>query len=95
MNRWNTLEDPISSRLRDNDELNVIQNNKTMIYHEPTGVTALVMDIWEVPPLRGQPDTIQEDRYVEYATEHAVKQDFSIDLDEEGWIWLDELQEIK
>jgi len=93
MNKWNLLEDPISTRLRDNNELNVIQNNKTMMYHEPTGITALVMEIWEVPPLRDQPDTIKEDRYVEYATEFEVKKEFSIDLDEDGWVWFDELSE--
>ena len=95
MNKWNVLEDPISSRLRNNDELNVINNNKTMIYHENTGTTGLILDIWKVPPLKGQPDTIREDRYVEYATESGVNQEFSIDLDEEGWLWLDELEEIK
>ena len=95
MNKWNALEDPISTRLRDNDELDVIQNNKTMLYHEPSGVTALVMEIWEVPPLKDQPDTIQEDRYIQYATEFEIKEDFSIDLDEDGWLWFDELQEIR
>ena len=89
------LEDPISMRLRDDDELSVVQNNKTMLYHEPTGTTALIMDVWLVPPESDDPDTIHEDRYIRYTTEAAVKENFSIDLDEEGWLWLDELQEIK
>ncbi|HIJ10619.1 TPA: hypothetical protein HA278_01050 [Candidatus Woesearchaeota archaeon] len=95
MNKWNALEEPISNRLRDGLELNIIQNTKTMMYHEPTGVTALVMDIWEVPPVKGQPETLQEDRYVRYTTVDTIKEDFSIDLDNEGWLWFDELQEIK
>jgi len=95
MNKWNALEEPISNRLRDGLELNIIQNTKTMMYHEPTGATALVMDIWEVPPVKGQPETLQEDRYVRYTTVDTIKEDFSIDLDNEGWLWFDELQEIK
>ena len=95
MNRWNALEEPISNRLRDGLELNIIQNTKTMIYHEPTGATALVMDIWKVPPIKGQPETLQEDRYVRYTTVDTIQEDFSIDLDNEGWLWFDELQEIK
>ena len=95
MNKWNALEEPISNRLRNSLELNIIQNTKTMMYHEPTGVTALVMDIWEVPPVKGQPETLQEDRYVRYTTVDTIKEDFSIDLDNEGWLWFDELKEIK
>ncbi len=92
MNKWNALQDPISLRLRDDDELDIIQKNKTMLYHEPTNTTALVMDVWIVPPVKDQPDTIKEDRYVRYTTETSVEEAFSIDLDEDGWLWFDEIE---
>ena len=95
MNRWNALEEPISSRLRNSDELDLIQNTKTMLYHEPTGKTALVMDIWKVLPVKDQPETIEEDRYVRYTTVDTIDEDFSIDLDNDGWLWFDELKEMK
>ena len=89
---WNVCSDPISTRLRDDDELRVIQNNKTMIYHEPTKTTALIMDIWIVEPLPEKPwETTGEDRYVRYTTENTIKEEFSIDLDDDGWLWFDEL----
>ena len=91
MHKWNMFEEPISTRLRDDDELSVIQNNKTMLYHEPSGITALIMDVWMVPPVTNEPDTIREDRYIRFTTEDTVHQEFSIDLDEDGWLWFDEL----
>ena len=92
MKNWNIDEDPISNRLRDDTELKLIQKNKTMIYHEGTEETALIMDVWIVDPLEGRDETIPEDRYVRYVTETTVQEDFAIDLDEEGWLWYDELK---
>ena len=88
---WNSFEDPIATRLRDNNELKIIQNNKTMLYHEPTKTTALVMDVWIVDPVPNCEETNLEDRYIRYTTEDHVKEDFAVDLDEEGWLWFDEL----
>ena len=89
---WNVCSDPISTRLRDDDELRIIQNNKTMMYHEPTKTTALIMDIWIVEPLPEKPwETAGEDRYVRYTTESTIKEEFSVDLDDDGWLWFDEL----
>ena len=34
----------------------------------------------------------EEDRWVEYITETGPQEDFSVDLDDEGWIWLDEIK---
>ena len=88
---WNICTDPISSRLRDRDELSIVQNTKSMIYHEPSKTTALIMDVWIVDPVPDNLETLEEDRYVRYTTETEVLQDFAIDLDEEGWLWYDEL----
>jgi len=90
-NVWNVIHDPIANRLRDDDQLKLIQNNKSMIYHEPTETTALIMDVWIVDPMPDHSETQEEDRYVRYTTEFAVKEDFAVDLDDEGWLWYDEI----
>ena len=93
--RWNTYSAAISERLRDQNELQVIQDTNAMIYHEPTNSTGLIMDVWCVAPVAGDPSTAEEDRYIRYTTNQEIKEDFSVDLDEEGWIWFDELEETK
>ncbi len=91
MGMWNLTGDPIASRLRNQEELQLVQDNHAMIYHEPTKMTALIMDVWVVDPVPGEDDTIEEDRYVRYTTENEVKSDYAVDLDDEGWLWYDEL----
>ena len=91
MGIWNLTGDPIASRLRNQEELQLVQDNHAMIYHEPTKMTALIMDVWVVDPVPGEDDTIEEDRYVRYTTENEVKSDYAVDLDDEGWLWYDEL----
>lgn len=88
---WNQEMEPIASRLRNDDQLHLIQENHAMIYHEPTKMTALIMDVWVVEPVPGEDDTIEEDRYVRYTTENEVKSDYAVDLDQEGWMWYDEI----
>ena len=95
-NQWNKRHEPISERLRDESELQLIIDNKSMMYHKPTQQTALIMDVWRVDPVKGDYSTIDEDRYVRYTTDSGPREDFSVDLDDEGWVWYDELtQEIK
>ena len=91
MGIWNLTGDPIASRLRNQKELQLVQDNHAMIYHEPTKMTALIMDVWVVDPVPGEDDTIEEDRYVRYTTENEVKSDYAVDQDDEGWLWYDEL----
>ena len=91
MGMWNLTGDPIASRLRNEEQLQLVQDNHAMIYHEPTKMTALIMDVWVVDPVPGEDDTIEEDRYVRYTTENEVKSDYAVDLDDEGWLWYDEL----
>ena len=91
MGMWNLTGDPIANRLRNQKELQLVQDNHSMIYHEPTKMTALIMDVWVVDPVPGEDDTIEEDRYVRYTTENEVKSDYAVDLDDEGWLWYDEL----
>ena len=88
---WNQEMEPIASRLRNDDQLHLIQENHAMMYHEPTKMTALIMDVWVVDPVPGEDDTIEEDRYVRYTTENEVKSDYAVDLDDEGWVWYDEI----
>ncbi len=89
MTTWNAALEPIANRLRDDNELRLVQDNKSLIYHQETKRTALIMDVWIVDPVEGEPDTNEEDRYVRYTTETEVKTDFAVDLDDEGWIWYD------
>ena len=90
MNRsWNVVLEPISERLRDDEELKIISETNAMIYHQETGTTALIMEVWKVDPIEGSPETKEEDRYVKYASDHFVREDYSVDLDDEGWIWYD------
>ena len=91
MGLWNLTGDPIANRLRNQKELQLVQDNHAMIYHEPTKMTALIMDVWVVEPIPGEDDTIEEDRYIRYTTENEVKSDYAVDLDDEGWLWYDEL----
>ena len=91
MGMWNLTGDPIASRLRNEEQLQLVQDNHSMIYHEPTKMTALIMDVWVVDPVPGEDDTIEEDRYVRYTTENEVKSDYAVDLDDEGWLLYDEL----
>ena len=91
MKNWNKNEEPISNRLRDDSELELIQNNKSMMYHIPTQQTALIMDVWIVDRVPDDESTWEEDRYVRYTTETSVKEDFAVDLDDEGWLWHDEI----
>ena len=91
MGMWNLTGDPIAGRLRNQNQLQLIQDNHSMIYHEPTKMTALIMDVWVVDPVPGEDDTIEEDRYVRYTTENEVKSDYAVDLDDEGWLWYDEI----
>ena len=93
MKNWNLDDEPISNRLRDDIELAKVQMNKTMMYHEPTEQTALIMDVWIVEPIKNIEETKEEDRYIRYVTEQSVMEDFSVDLDQEGWLWYDELEE--
>ena len=88
---WTLTQDPIANRLRNQEQLHLVQDNHAMIYHEPTKMTALIMDVWVVEPIPGEDDTIEEDRYIRYTTENEVKSDYAVDLDDEGWLWYDEL----
>lgn len=92
MNDWNKAQEPISERLRNEDQLNFVQEQKMMMYHQSTGRTALIMDVWCVEPMPGDDSSIEEDRYIRYTTDDSLKEDYSVDLDDEGWLWCDELE---
>ena len=93
--QWNKRHEPISERLRDPDEILNVTNKKTMIYNPNTKQTALVMEVFVVEHDEQtladgyNPD---EDRWVEYVTDEGPLEDFSVDLDDEGWLWHDELE---
>ena len=104
---WNSYINPISTRLRDEDALMEICENNNMIYHPPTGSTAVIIDVYIVDVeenIREAMDSCmnpfdvtneafvddQEDRYLHYLSDEQIYEDFSIALDEEGWVWADE-----
>ena len=91
---WNKMEEPISTRLRNDKELNFVVDNNPLMYNPRTGRTALVVDVFIVDPHEGLPeekyDGGEEDRYVNYVTNDEYKKDWSVDLDDEGWIWLEQ-----
>ena len=94
---WNKLEEPISERLRDSAELDIIIVEKPLIYNPSFKQTAIIMDVFEVDlDLDNMVDGYsgEEDRYVEYITPDGPKSDFSVDLDDEGWLWQTELKEL-
>ena len=98
MTTWNQQLEPISERLRDPDEINIISHTKPMIYNTKTKQTAIISEVFIVEQDENSIElgyTFEEDRFVEYITDEGPKEDFSVDLDDEGWIWHDELKEIK
>lgn len=96
---WNKREEPITARLRDSYGILQVVENKTMMLNKITGDTALVSDVFEVHQDKDSITdgyTIDEDRWVEYITTiDGPKEDFSVDLDDAGWIWHDELENTK
>lgn len=87
---WNKMEEPISMRLRDNEELDNVVNTNPLMYNPRTGQTALIVDVFIVDPIKDPFDAgEEEDRFVNYITGDKYKKDWSVDLDDEGWIWLE------
>ena len=98
MKQWNDESEPITQRLRDKEQILHVIENKTMMYNKRTGETALISEVFEVfqdSKSLEQGYSPDEDRWVEYVTEEGPTEDFSIDLDDEGWIWHDELENAK
>ena len=64
---WNKMEEPISTRLRNDKELNFVVDKNPLMYNPRTGRTALVVDVFIVDPHEGLPeeryDGGEEDRY--------------------------------
>jgi len=94
---WNEYINPISSRLRDHQQLLNACDQKYMMYNPETGQYALLLDTYVVNSenpvyLKDRADPIyEEDRYVQYLCEEKLCEDFSVGLDDEGWLWVDEL----
>ena len=93
--QWNKKLEPISERLRDPDEILQVVKNKTMIYNPNNGDTAIISEVFLVEQDENsikEGYTEEEDRYVEYiTTNYGPQEHYSVDLDDEGWIWHDEL----
>ena len=89
MKNWNKREEPISERLRDDNQIHYVNNNHTLMYNPKTMETGLILDVFVVEI--NEEDEPDEDRYVEYTVAHDLRKDWSVDLDDEGWIWQDEL----
>ena len=90
MKNWNNKEEPISERLRDEEEIHIVNNNKALMYNPKTKETGLILDVFVVDPI--EPFDQEEDRYVEYTVAHDLRKDWSVDLDDEGWIWQDQME---
>ena len=96
MTTWNQQLEPISERLRNPEELAAISDTTVLMYNTRTKQTAIISEVFIVEQDENSIDqgyTIEEDRFVEYITDEGPKEDFSVDLDDEGWIWHDELKE--
>tara|TARA_B100000575_G_C23079482_1_gene621871 strand:+ start:1041 stop:1337 length:297 start_codon:yes stop_codon:yes gene_type:complete len=94
-NQWNNLQEPISERLRNADEILRVVNEKTMMYNKNSGDTAIISEVFIVDQDEHsikEGYTIEEDRWVEYITSEGPKENFSVDLDEDNWVWHDELE---
>ena len=90
MKNWNKREEPISERLRDEKQIHVVNNNHTLMYNPKTKETGLILDVFVVDPI--EPFDQEEDRYVESTVAHDLRKDWSVDLDDEGWIWQDQME---
>ena len=93
--QWNNQQEPISVRLRDPEEILKVVKNKTMMYNKDSGDTAIIPEVFLVEQDEHsikEGYTLEEDRWVEYITSEGPKENFSVDLDEENWIWHDELE---
>lgn len=96
---WNKQDEPISARLRNTEEILKVVQEKTMMYNSRTGDTAIISDVFLVEQDEYSLEdgyTPDEDRWVEYITTNdGPMEDFSVDLDDDGWVWHDELMEMQ
>ena len=92
MKNWNQTQEPISERLRDEEEIHSVNNNHTLMYNPKTKETGLILDVFVVDPNPNEGFDMEEDRYVEYTVAHDLRKDWSVDLDDEGWIWQDQME---
>lgn len=92
MKNWNNQEEPISERLRDNKQIHYVNDNHILMYNPKTKETGLILDVFVVEMREDEPDDVDEDRYVEYTVAHDLRKDWSVDLDDEGWIWQDQME---
>ena len=95
--KWNKRSEPISERLRDEKQLSILCEMNPGIYNPNTNQSAIISQIYVVDPESHAFDddfsNYDEDRWIEYVTDDGPREDYSIDLDDEGWLWLDELKQ--
>ena len=90
MKNWNKRDEPISERLRDDRQIHYVNNNHTLMYNPRTQETGLILDVFVVDI---ELDTdVDEDRFVEYTVADDLRKDWSVDLDDDGWIWQDQME---
>ena len=90
MKNWNKKDEPISERLRDDIQIHYVNNNHTLMYNPRTQETGLILDVFVVDI---ELDTdVDEDRFVEYTVADDLRKDWSVDLDDDGWIWQDQME---
>ena len=90
MKNWNNRDEPISERLRDDIQIHYVNNNHTLMYNPRTQETGLILDVFVVDI---ELDTdVDEDRFVEYTVADDLRKDWSVDLDDDGWIWQDQME---
>lgn len=90
MKNWNKRNEPISERLRDDIQIHYVNNNHTLMYNPRTQETGLILDVFVVDI---ELDTdVDEDRFVEYTVADDLRKDWSVDLDDDGWIWQDQME---
>ena len=90
MKNWNNKEEPISERLRDDIQIHYVNNNHTLMYNPRTKETGLILDVFVVD-IELEED-VDEDRFVEYTVGDDYRKDWSVDLDDDGWIWQDQME---
>ena len=90
MKNWNKREEPISERLRDDVQIHYVNNNHTLMYNPRTQETGLILDVFVVD-IELDID-VDEDRFVEYTVADDLRKDWSVDLDDDGWIWQDQME---
>ena len=97
---WNDRYLPISSRMQDQEELLKILEGNSLIYNPKLNQTAVILEVYIMDDVQDENDIHDltdelENRYVVCLWENQIIKGFSIEIDDDGWIWAEEVSKTK